>query len=58
MSDKPQGAIKMRDLRVLEGYTRELSVVASVHQLPRDVELLVRKLETIVDKLIGDAEYV
>ncbi len=48
----------MRDLRILEGYTKELSMVASVHQLPRDVELLVRKLETIVDKLIGDAEYV
>jgi hypothetical protein len=57
-TEKPQGAIKMRDLRILEGYAKELSVVASVHQLPRDVELLVRKLETIVDKLIGDAEYV
>jgi len=58
MSEKPQGSIKMRDLRILEGYAKELSLLTSVNQLPRDVTLLVRKLETIVDKLIGDAEYV
>jgi hypothetical protein len=54
---KPQSSIKMRDLRILEGYTKELSLLATVNDLPRDVSLLVRKLETIVDKLIGDAEY-
>lgn len=55
---KPQGSIKMRDLRILESYTKELSLLAVVSTLPKDVSLLVRKLETIVDKLIGDAEYV
>jgi len=55
---KPQGSIKMRDLLILEGYVKELSLISTVHELPRDVSLLVRKLETIVDKLIGDAEYV
>ena len=56
MSNTP-GTIKMRDLFVLEGYVKELSLLTTVMESPRDIALLVRKIETIVNKIIGDTEY-